>query len=219
MHSNLLGKNNHIETLILQFQGGIKEAFTEIYALFANERKAQSLRLRKRLPSVITTHDIQALIDDALLTAVSKFKPDGAASFKTYFRSILEYNRLDVIKHVNRKKRDCAIKLVSTILAEDGQTIDVHEVIEDETVSQGFTDIENETLQLLQEYSTVNTRKQLNAQLLLLEAGSYLNAPEKYSYMRKVTGLTLNDSALRKKVQRAKADFRQWFTEKEGAEI
>lgn len=212
MHSNLLDNNSHIETLVGQFQLGIKEAFTEIYALFANERKAQTLRLRKMLPSAVTSHDIQALIDDALLTAVTRFKPEETASFRTYFRSILEYNRLDVIKHVNRKKRDCAIKLVSTILAEDGELLDILEVITDETVSQSFNELENETLQLLTEYSTVNTRKQLNAQLLLLEAGSYLNASEKYSYMRKATGLPLNDSALRKKVQRAKADFRQWIT-------
>ncbi|KAF1302202.1 hypothetical protein [Candidatus Enterococcus willemsii] len=219
MHTNLLDSSINIETLVGQFQAGIKETFTEIYALFANERKAQSLRLRHSLPAAVTAHDIQALIDDALLTAVTRFKPEETASFRTYFRSILEYNRLDVIKHVNRKKRDCAIKLVSTILAEDAELLDILEVIEDETALQGFTEIENTTLQLLQEYATVNPRKQLNATLLLLEAGSYLNAPEKYSFMRKVTGMTLNDSAVRKKCQRAKADFKKWLAEKEGTEI
>lgn len=218
--NNLLTSSRNIETLVKQYQSGVAEAFTEIYAAFANDRKTICYSLRKSLPSVITDSDIQAIYDDSLLTAADCYcyQLGGKASFKTYLYAIVRNNRLNAIRYATQKKRDCTIQLVSTIVNGEGQEAEATETLHDPESMKLFEQAEGcPLLEQLQEYGTVNRRTALNSVLIAWDTlGSFSTATAKYEYMRRITGLTGSDCALRKRIQRAKADFKLWLQVQEG---
>lgn len=216
--TNLLTSNGRIETLVKQYQTGVAEAFTEIYAAFANDRKTICYSLRRSLPSAVTKSDIQAIFDDSLLTAANYYDTEGAASFKTYLYAIVRNNKLNAFRYATQKKRDCTIQLVSTIVNSEGQEAEATETLRDPESMKLFEQAEGcPLLEQLEEYGTVNRRTALNSVLIAWDTlGSFSTATAKYEYMRRITGLTGSDCALRKRIQRAKADFKLWLQVQEG---
>ncbi len=217
--NNVLTSNGRIETLVAQHQSGVAEAFTEIYAAFANDRKTICYSLRQSLPSAVTDSDIQAIFDDSLLTAANYYyDTEGTASFRTYLYAIVRNNKLNAFRYAYTKKRDCTIQLVSTIVNSEGQEAEATEVLSDPESMQLFEQVEGcPMLEQLQEWGTVNRRTALNSLLIAWDTlGSFSTATAKYEYMRRITGLTGSDCALRKRIQRAKADFKLWLTLKDG---
>lgn len=216
--NNVLTSNGRIETLVAQYQSGVAEAFTEIYASFANDRKTICYSLRRSLPSAVTKSDIQAIFDDSLLTAANYYDTEGAASFKTYLYAIVRNNKLNAFRYATQKKRDCNIQLISTIVNSEGQEAEATETLHDPESMQLFEQAEGSPLlEQLQEWGTVNRRTSLHAVLIAWDTlGSFSTASEKYEYMRRITGLTGSNCALRKRIQRAKAEFKQWLTLKDG---
>lgn len=218
MTTVILDTQEPLETMVNSYQKGNEQQFEQIYCRMATVRRMSYTRLRQSLPSVITDSDINAMIDDALLTSCNCYSLDGTASFITYYNAVLNNNRLSALTHVSRLKRDFTVKLLSQIITEDSEPVEVTDLLEDGQSVKQFEAVEgSELVDQLKGWAQISNRNELNALLIAWDCCSHWQtASSKYSYMKMMTGLTVNDSTLRKRIYRAKADFKLWLQAKDG---
>lgn len=204
-----------IEELVLQYQTGDIAVFDTIYELTTRERESSTRWLRSALPSAVTNPEIYALYDDALFTATETFKIDCNCAFTSYLRNILDNLRKSELERLNAQKRVTENTCIS-FQQEPEEGMHLSEVIADDSATSLMESIEGtDILYLVNEYSALSDKKKENALLIIQDTMYFETAKEKYDRMRNLLQIDATDAALRKKCQRAKADFRQFVEEKE----
>lgn len=202
-----------LEELVLQYQSGDIATFDMIYHLTEKERESSTRWLRTALPSTISMPEIYAMYDDALLSATVTFKQEYNCTFTTHLRNLLDNSRKSELERVNAKKRGKDVVTVSFQQEpDDGQNLS--EVIADDSATTAMESIEGtDILNLMNGYSALSAKKKENALLIIQDTMYFETAKEKYDRMRHLLQTEITDTALRKKCQRAKADFRQFVEE------
>lgn len=204
-----------LEELVLQYQTGDIAVFDTIYEMTTKERESSTRWLRSALPSAVTNPEIYALYDDALFTATETFKIDCNCAFTSYLRNILDNLRKSELERLNAQKRVTENTCIS-FQQEPEEGMHLSEVIADDSATSLMESIEGtDILHLVNEYSALSDKKKENALLIIQDTMYFETAKEKYDRMRNLLQIDATDAALRKKCQRAKADFRQFVEEKE----
>ena len=214
-YMNVLKKEETIETLVTQFQQTcLNETFTQIYKQFVNEMDISFKYSRRLLPFAIGNHEIFAMMDDALLTAVENWNCEGGTTFRTYFRAILKNNRLAALVRLNAKKR-----AANNLMIHDAD-ITLNRV-KDLDAEECFNSIEgSELLLVLESYGNESDKQRIQSILIACDCSqSFTDASDKYNHIRYVTGLELSDSALRKRIYRAKQSFKQWLLDLDARKV
>lgn len=214
-----------IEELVLEFQGGNSTVFNELYVALQSEMKKMAKWLRRNMPTAVVDDDISALCDDALLSAVGTFSAEQGAKFTTHFWNVLGNMRKTTLdkcnaeKRTGRKKDESDDSTLVNLSIDYGKTEDgllIAEVLEDFSAQKGIAEVEGSAIMNnLIAYSALSSKTNMNAILIVHDTMFYETAEEKYDTLRELTGLTASNSALRKKCQRAKADFRAFVVETE----
>lgn len=202
-----------LEELVLQYQAGDIAVFDTIYEKTETERETSAKWLRKALPSAVTMPEIYALFDDALLEAVQAFNPVHKCTFISFLRNILGNLRKDELDRVNAQKRSTEVPTISFQQEpEEGGALE--NIIEDSSVEPMFELVDGvDIIHLMQVYSDQSVKKRENAMLIIQDTMYFIDAEEKYNRMRSVLRTEATNTALRKKCQRAKADFRLFVEE------
>ena len=196
-----------LEDTVKAFQEGSAMAFDQLYTMLEGNKGATVQWLRRKTPSAISLSDCYALYDDALYIAASNYYSTSGASFTTYFRNILNKRRLSLLQYTFSRKR-CSESGITNI-----DTVNHNELIE-----QCFEDEQFYIRELINDYSKISDTHKLRALLILQDFMYSVSATDKYNRMRAVTGLSLSDTALRKRCQRALDDFRGYVTAVEDAQ-
>lgn len=196
-----------LEDTVKAFQGGSAMAFEQLYTMLEGTRGATVQWLRRKTPSEVSLSDCYALYDDALYIAASNYCNEGGASFTTYFRNVLNKRRLSLLQYIFSQKRH----------TETG-VINIDTVNHNELIEQCFEDEQFYIRELINDYSMISDIHKLRALLILQDFMYSVSAADKYNRMRAVTGLSLSDTALRKRCQRALEDFREYVSAVEDAQ-
>lgn len=196
-----------LEDTVKVFQRGNAMAFEQLYAMLEGNKGATVQWLRRKTPSAISLSDCYALYDDALYIAASNYYSTSEASFTTYFRNVLNKRRLSLLQYIFSQKRH----------TETG-VINIDTVNHNELIEQCFEDEQFYIRELINDYSKISDTHKLRALLILQDFMYSVSAADKYNRMRAVTGLSLSDTALRKRCQRALDDFREYVSAVEDAQ-
>ena len=196
-----------LEDTVKAFQEGSAMAFEQLYAMSEGNKRATVQWLRRKTSTAISLSDCYALYDDALYIAASNFCSTSGASFTTYFRNVLNKRRLSLLQYIFSQKRHSVSGMTNI------DTVNHNELIE-----QCFEDEQFYIRELINDYSKISDTHKLRALLIIQDFMHSVSAADKYNRMRAVTGLSLSDTALRKRCQRALDDFREYVTAVEDAQ-
>lgn len=202
-----------LEELVLQYQAGDIAVFDTIYQMTESERESTVRWLRTATPSTLSFPELYAMYDDALFTATETYAEGHNCKFITHLKNVLENLRLKEIERVGAAKRGANVDSIS-FQQEPEDSMSLADVIEDRSATADIGSVEgSDILNWMNEYSTLSDKKRENALLILQDTMHFETAKEKYDRMRKVMNCDMTDAALRKKCQRAKADFRLFVEE------
>jgi len=200
-----------VEQLVTEFQSGNTGVFSEIYNALLTKKKQLVSIGRRKLPLSVPTSDIEATYDDCFMAAIDNFDPTAGAKFSTYLSTIMERA---VINLYDKATRQCRVNTLGSDICLDYTTSEgecVAEVVEDYAAQREVLQAEgSEIMNALDAYGSLKDSNQINAVLILQDSMYFDTADEKYDRMRAVTGLKAGNDALRKRCQRAKADFRKF---------
>ncbi|MGG5316051.1 hypothetical protein [Enterococcus sp. AZ072] len=198
-----------IELLVQQYQlQDTQETMQALYTALQPEKRKLCRWLRRSTPAIITDADLDAVFDDTLLEAVSVWDATKGVTFLHYVRALLNNKRKNLIRKVNAKKRKAEVVSIEAV-TEDSNAL------EDSTALATIEELEgSEVLQKLKEYSRRSKKAAVNAGLIRMDKlADWHKLEDKYSALRwYLQDKELSDTAIRKKVQRAVLDFRQFMT-------
>lgn len=200
-----------MEQLVIDYQKFECGSEKQDYAAF-NLFQSQEMRsfkaakihwLRRNIPQEISTADLHALFDDAILEALNSYKQNGGASFYTYVSAILLHKRTNAIIHLNSKKHVPASAIVG-----------ISEVITEMYAVQPESDSFNSVHEAaLITYSQISDKTKANAAMLCI-CMEQLHGNELLDRLKLVfPEEQLSNSCIRKRLQRARSDFKQYYTE------
>ncbi|WP_122646986.1 hypothetical protein [Enterococcus mediterraneensis] len=198
-----------VEQLVIDYQQYCERRTAAVeFAAFNILQKVKSFKaakihwLRKNTPQEITLADLHALFDDSLLEAMNSYKQNSRASFYTYVSAILLHKRTNAIIHLNSKKH------VPT-----SATVSISEVITEMYAVQPESDSFNSVEAALIAYSQISDKTKASAAMLCIWMQD-LHGNELLDRLKQVfPAEKLSNSCIRKRLQRARADFKQYYTE------
>lgn len=201
-----------LEDLVRRYQEGEPAVFDEIYSQLEKHRDMSFHRKRGGMFTEIAPSDIYALYDDCLLSAVETYKPT-TAKFVTFLNTLFDRRAINLVKSETKQERVQSNQM-QTMDVVTAEGVVIAETIEDtDSISQLLLIEGSDIVNKLKEFGEVSPRNKVNSILIACDTMFFETAEEKYDKARAITGLDASNSALRKRCQRAKADFRGFVEE------
>lgn len=199
---------------------GDYKAFGRLLDLLEHKRVKQVHSLRMKLPSFFDQADINALWDDSFWEAVQNYSDKEGASFLTYFELMLSSRKKNLLDMMNSQKRN---PKQNADLSDDtyGESVfcdiaDMQEAIADQSADEhlAFKELADEILTALHKFGEQSTRHAKMRDLIVMDCKEFATATEKHEFLELMIGEKCSIDCMRKKVQRAKQRFRDFFQEK-----
>lgn len=207
-----------VEQYVADYQGGDVAAFSDIYDYAETMRKVTVKTLRKKLPSVVDDHEIDALFDSALLIAVTDFKEGEGCSFATFFKVVIENRKNNLLDAVNAEKRKCDYyhsSLDASVPDDDGDSATLLATLLDENAIDAMDNLQcHAIIEALQAFRKTSTKNAVYVDLIICDS-MYDTREEKHAAMREVLGSDFTASGIYKKLKKARAAFKEFFEDQQ----
>lgn len=207
-----------VEQYVADYQGGDVAAFSDIYDYTEPMREVTVRSLRKKLPSVIDDHELDALFDSALMIAVADFKQGEGCSFSTFFKMVIEKRKNNLLDAVNAKKRQCDYyhtSLDASVAEDDGDSATLLTTLLDENAIDAVDNLQCHAIfDALQDFRETSPKNAIYVDLIICES-MYDTREEKHAAMREVLGSDFTASGIYKKLKKARAAFKEFFEDQQ----
>lgn len=200
-----VGQVKVVEKLVIDYQQYEANSMEQDFAVFNIMQAVKAFKtarvhaLRRSVPNAICIADLYALFDDALLAAIDSYKPERGATFYTYLNAILQHKKANVIEQLNRKRSIPTVDIVR-LTPEIAAVLTVDE-------TGNYDDV----MTALDSYSSISKSKAINAAIILIECDLYAEALSKKDRIKALFNKEMTAEAVKKRLQRARADFRQYY--------
>lgn len=217
-----------INRTVQQIQAGELHQWNSLYAALSTHKKKMVNSYCRKFSATLTTADIEAAYDDCLMIAVEKFDSEASDCFEAFLSTLFIKRIYKLQEYATRKKRGwtveadssadesqtrkrCLVESLNAITqSSDGQQLELGAAIPDmETVHLINERVDAEmTVELLQSYAT-NKKRHEQAKLIAVEMNCFdLAQAERRNLLMSVVSEGTSEASMRKKLQRAKADFK-----------